>query len=112
MEIKNRSIPICVILSIVTLGIYALYWFAKLTDETNALAPGNATTSGGKAVLLCIVTLGIYSIYWNYKLGAKVDEMKGTDGNTGVMYLIIGLIGLSIINFCLAQSELNKRADA
>ncbi len=112
MEIKNRSIPICVILSIVTLGIYALYWLAKLTDETNALAPGNATTSGGKAVLLCIVTLGIYSIYWNYKLGAKVDEMKGTDGNTGVMYLIIGLIGLSIINFCLAQSELNKRADA
>lgn len=112
MQIKNRSIPICVILSIVTLGIYAIYWFIVMTNETNALAPNNATASGGKAFLFCIITCGIYSIYWNYKLGAKVDEMKGTDGNTGIMYLIIGLIGFSIINFCLTQSELNKRANA
>lgn len=112
MPIKNRSIPMCVILSIITLGIYGIYWFVVLTNESNALAPNNATTSGGKAFLLCIITLGIYSIYWNYKLGAKVDEMKGTDSNTGILFLIIGLIGFSIINHCLAQSELNKRANA
>ena len=113
MTIKNRSIPMCVILTIVTCGIYGIYWFVVMTDETNALAPKNATTSGGKAFLLCLVTLGIYSIYWNYKLGAKVDEMKGVEnGNTAIMYLIIGLIGFSIINHCLAQSELNRRATA
>ncbi len=112
MQIKNRSIPMCVILSIVTVGIYGIYWFIVMTNESNALAPKNATTSGGKAFLLTIVTLGIYSIYWNYKLGAKVDEMKGTESNTAILYLIIGLVGFSIINCCLAQSEINKHANA
>ena len=112
MEIKNRSIPVCVILSIVTLGIYGIYWFVKLTNDSNALAPNNTTTSGGKAFLLSIVTLGIYNIYWNYKLGCKVDEMKGSDSNSGVLYLVLGLFGLGIINSCLAQSEINKHANA
>ena len=112
MQIKNRSIPMCVILSIVTVGIYGIYWFIVMTNESNALAPKNATTSGGKAFLLTIVILGIYSIYWNYKLGAKVDEMKGTESNTAILYLIIGLVGFSIINCCLAQSEINKHANA
>ena len=112
MEIKNRSIPVCVILSIVTLGIYGIYWFVKLTNDSNALAPNNTTTSGGKAFLLTIVTLGIYNIYWNYKLGCKVDEMKGSDSNSGVLYLVLGLFGLGIINSCLAQSEINKHANA
>ena len=112
MQIKNRSIPMCVILSIITVGIYGIYWFIVMTNESNALAPNNATTSGGKAFLLTLITLGIYGIYWNYKLGAKVDEMKGTDGNSGILYLIIGLVGFSIINYCLAQSEINKHSNA
>ena len=126
MQIEHRSIPMCVILTIITFGIYGIYWLIVMTNESNSLAPDNATTGGGVAFLLCIITFGIYLIYWNYKLGAKVDEMKGTDGNTGILYLIIGLIigligfaiinfgliGFGIINCCLAQSEINKHADA
>ena len=112
MEIKNRSIPLCVILTIVTLGIYGLYWFVKLTNETNALAPEHKTTSGGMAILFSILTLGIYTIYWNYKLGCKVDAIKGSDSSSGVLYLILGLVGLGIAGECLAQNELNKHANA
>lgn len=113
MTITNRSIPVCIILTLITFGIYGVYWFIKLTDETNALAPNNATTSGGKAFLLTIVTLGIYGIYWNYKLGAKVDEMNGiSNGNTGLLYLIISLLGGGLINSCLAQNVLNQKAAA
>ncbi|MCR5297346.1 MAG: DUF4234 domain-containing protein, partial [Clostridiales bacterium] len=32
---KNRNIVVCIILSIVTLGIYGIYWFIKMTDESN-----------------------------------------------------------------------------
>ncbi len=113
MTITNRSIPVCIILTLITFGIYGIYWFIKLTDETNALAPNNATTSGGKAFLLTIVTLGIYGIYWNYKLGAKVDEMNGiSNGNTGLLYLIISLLGGGLISSCLAQNVLNQKAAA
>lgn len=32
---KERSIPLYIILTIVTCGIFGLYWFVCLTDETN-----------------------------------------------------------------------------
>ena len=110
MEIKNRNIVVCVILSIVTCGIYYIYWFIKITDESNALAPNNATTSGGKAFLLTLVTFGIYGIYWAYKLGNKVGEMSG-GSDQGVVYLILALFVLSIVPMCMAQAEINKHAN-
>ena len=109
MEIKNRNIVVCILLSIVTLGIYGIYWFIVMTDESNALAPKNKTTSGGKAFLLSLVTLGIYGIYWIYKLGNKVGEMSnGSD--QGVLYVVLSLFGLAIIPYCMAQAEINKHA--
>ena len=62
--IQQKNIALCIILSIVTCGIYGLIWFVKLTDETNMLAPpspdGKPYTSGGIALLLMIVTCDIY----------------------------------------------------
>ena len=109
MEIKERNIAVCVILCFITLGIYAIYWFVVMTNDSNALAPKNATAPGGKAILLTIVTFGIYSIYWNYKLGNKVGEMNGGN-DLGVPFLIMALFGLSIIGVCMAQMEINKHA--
>ena len=37
MYIRRRSIGLCILLSIVTCGIYGLYWFICLTDESNAV---------------------------------------------------------------------------
>ena len=110
MQIKNRNIAVCIILSIITLGIYGLYWFVVMTDESNALAPNNATTSGGKALLLTIVTLGIYGIYWVYKLGNKMSEM-GAGSDQGILFVILTLVGLGIIPTCMAQAEINKHAN-
>ena len=62
----NRSIVVSIILSIVTCGIYGIYWFVKLNDELNAAAGKQNATSGGVAVLLTLVTCGIYGFYWAY----------------------------------------------
>ena len=113
MNVKYHSIPLCIILSILTFGIYGIYWFIVLTNEANSLAPKNATASGGLAFVLTIITFGIYNIYWNYKMGCKVDEMNETPGgNTGLIYLLIGLVGFNIINCCLIQDTLNRFANA
>ena len=68
MEMKKRSIAGCIILTFVTFGIYGIYWFVKLTNETNRLAPEEATMSGGLAFLVTLCALGIYGLYWGYKL--------------------------------------------
>ncbi len=68
--IQQRSVAVCIILTIVTCGIYGLYWFICLTNDANT-ASNTFGTSGGMAILLTIVTCGIYSFYWAYKQGKR-----------------------------------------
>ena len=111
MEMKKRSIAGCIILTFVTLGIYGIYWFVKLTNETNRLAPEEATMSGGLAFLVTLCTFGIYGLYWGYKLGRKIDIISGKESNSGIIYLLLTLLGLGIIAEALAQNELNGRIE-
>lgn len=109
--IKNRNIAMQVILSILTCGIYGLYWFITMTDESNILSD-EKTASGGMAVLLTLVTCGIYSFYWNYKMGQKLNlagrKYNKSISDNSVLYLVLSLLGLTIVNYCLIQSDLNK----
>lgn len=106
--ITPRSIPLCVIFSIITCGIYAIYWMIKLNDEVNVLSGEPNATSGGIVFLLTIITCGIYGLYWLYKMGERCDGIKGMNGNSGILYLILGIVGFSIISYCLMQDTLNK----
>lgn len=109
--IKNRNIAMQVILSILTCGIYGLYWFITMTDESNVLSD-EKTASGGMAILLTLVTCGIYSFYWNYKMGQKLNlagrKYNKSISDNSVLYLVLPLFGLTIVNYCLIQSDLNK----
>lgn len=113
--IQKRSIATCIILSIVTLGIYGLYWVAKITDESKALAKDeNSLPTGGMVVLLTIVTCGIYSFYWAYKIGqiqykAEKDRNLEDAKDNSAIYLILEIL-LSIVGWALMQNEINKMA--
>lgn len=110
---KQRSIALCIIFSIITCGIYSIYWFACITNDVNYLS-GEEGTSGGVAVLLTIITCGIYGLYWAYKMGDKLDVAKNRRGlpcgNGGVLYLILYIFG-GIITYALIQHEVNKLID-
>lgn len=114
--VQKREIVTCVLLSIITCGIYGIIWFINLTDDVARLAEDNEF-SGGKAFLFTLITCGIYGIYWAYKIGKDIyaaqtkRNMPGATDNS-VLYLILDIFGLSIVTYCLAQSEVNKMADA
>ena len=114
VSIKNRSIVTCILLSILTCGIYGIIWFISLTDDANAAAEETGP-SGGTAFLLTLVTCGIYSIYWAYMMGKKMQtagEKRGVAiADNSVLYLVLSIVGLGIVNYCLIQSDLNKFAD-
>lgn len=109
---QQRNIGVCILLSIVTCGIYGLYWFVVLTDDANILDGEVHHTSGGTALLLSIVTCNIYGLYWMYKQGEKLDNAKTKRGipasNSGIVYLLLGVFGLGIVSYALMQSEINK----
>lgn len=112
--IRERKIALCIILSIVTCGIYGLVWFFNLVNDLNTAAPSSDDKTPGTVLLLSIVTCGIYSFVWLYKSGDKVDRIRTHNGeapsSSAVLYLVLGLVGFSIISYCLIQTELNKVA--
>ena len=112
---KNRSIGVCILLSIVTCGIYGIIWLVQMVDELNTAAGETNATSGILVFLLSLVTCNIYSWYWFYKAGELVNRASGARGgaqdqNRGILYLILSIIGFNIISMALIQDELNKLA--
>lgn len=111
--IQQKSIVTCIILSIVTCGIYSIVWFIQMNDDINNLS-GDFKTSGGVAFLLMLVTCNIYGLYWMYNQGQRLDALKQARGipssNSGVLYLILSLLGLGIVSYALIQNEINNLA--
>ena len=111
-RVPTRDIAMCIILSIVTCGIYSLYWYYMLNEDTAAVSGEPKFVEGGVLILLTIVTCGIYGIYWCYKIGERMDRARAARGemtsNLSLLYLILSVFGLSIIAYCLMQSDINK----
>ena len=109
--VKERNVVLCIIFSIITCGIYGIYWFITLTDDSNRITNSPCAT-GGVAFLLTLVTCGIYGWYWSYKMGEKVDQMKVQRGEAGsslaILFIILSVLGLGIVNYVIAQLEINK----
>lgn len=108
--IKRKSIVLQIVLSILTCGLYSIYWFVTITNDV-AKVNQNTKLSGGKAILFTIITCGLYGVYWNYAMGKNLYEAglktgKRVDDNS-IIFVILGLIGLGIINYGLIQNTLN-----
>ena len=74
--IKKRGLARLIIFSIVTLGIYGLFWIHKLAKDVNAICEGDGKKTSGllKYFLLSLITIGIYSIVWVYMLGDRLQD--------------------------------------
>lgn len=113
-NVQKREIALTIILSIVTCGIYGIYWFIVLTDDINTVS-GDNKTSGGMAFLYSLLTCGIYTFIWNYKMGKNLYEAGQKYGknisDNSILYLILSLFGFGIVSYALMQNDLNHFAN-
>ena len=109
--IAKRSILTAIILSLITCGIYGIYWFVCLTNEMNKASGRENDTNGGMAFLLTLVTCGIYSYIWAYKMGEKRDSLTNENASSSILYLLLYLFGLGRVVYALAQDAINKAID-
>lgn len=110
-KIFKRDIATQFILTVITCGIYGLYWIAEITDDVNNLRE-DYTTSGVTVVLLSILTCGLYLIYWTYDMGRKLYNLGQENGkdinDNSIIYMILSIIKGDLLNLILIQSDLNK----
>lgn len=113
VTLPHRNIVTCIILTLITCGIYGIYWFIVITDEANMISDDKGPT-GGMAFLFTILTCGIYGIYWNYKIGQRLyqagHKYNLPIGDSSIIYLLLSIFQLSIVNYALMQSDLNRFA--
>ena len=70
----NRSLLKLIIFSILTLGIYALYFYHAIARDMNEMCRGDGKKTAGliKIFLLSIITLGIYVFVWYYSIANRI----------------------------------------
>ena len=71
---QDRSLLIYLLLSLVTLGIYALYHYYTMIRDINVMLKddGKKTPQIYWLVLLGILTLTLFPLFWHYELGNRL----------------------------------------
>ncbi|MBQ6936874.1 MAG: DUF4234 domain-containing protein [Clostridia bacterium] len=102
-RIPKKSVFKFFLLSIITLGIYAIVFWHKLGRNVNALCEGDGkkTMKYGFAFFLSVITFGIYGIIWKVKLAERLKvnaeryELMIPEGGTEIaLFSTLGLIAL------------------
>ncbi len=109
MNIEKRNIGTCVILSIVTCGIYGIVWAVKMLKE--AVQIKDETDDGLVEILLGIFLcpVGFFMAEKKFNEGCQAKGIPHEDRS--ILYIVLGFIGLGIVDFIMMQSDLNKVAD-
>src|SRR5580700_9149684 len=81
-----------IIFSVVTCGIYNVYWNYRQMQAMNVLL-GRQEFSFNKWAILTLLSCGIYHIYYEYHMGAELQAWLTQNGRPVDSYLAItGLI--------------------
>ena len=83
-----------------------------VNDVNKVCNDEHSNQSGGVVFLLTIITCGIYGMVWFYQAGkrmATAGQKYGVDiSDNSVIYLVLAIFALTIVDYCLLQSDLNK----
>lgn len=73
---ENRSLLVYILLSIITFGIYSLWFYYAYARDMNIVCAGDGKKTGGllAIIFLSMITFGIYGIVWTYKVGDRIFE--------------------------------------
>lgn len=107
---RVRGTGVCILLTIVTFGLYAFYWFYAVHDE---MRRHTGTGTGGLVALLLAIFAGIVMPFLtSYEAGAlhrRLGRREPVSAATGLWALLLGwffLVGL-IVWFVRTNGAIN-----
>ncbi|MCY4403684.1 MAG: DUF4234 domain-containing protein [Candidatus Poribacteria bacterium] len=108
----TQNIGLSVILSILTFGIYFLYWQYKQMKILNSWL-GKDEYFFWRWFFLCIITCGIYEVFEEYKMSQSINwvEQKyniDVHRNLPITAVLLTLIGLGIVTTAIQQHYINN----
>lgn len=110
MAIKQRNIVTCILLSLVTCGIYGIYWIIVLTKDAVSVKDPADSALLEIVLMLFLPFVGMYLVEKKFAEGCAAKGIEHKEN--AILYLILGLVGLGIVGMCMIQNDLNKLAAA
>ena len=104
--IKKRNMIGQIGLVIITLGIYVIYWFYKISEEMKFVGK-DASASPGLWTVLLFIPFGC--LYSYYKFSELYEKISSDHFNKWLLF-VLWLVFLPAVWF-IVQSEMNKKAD-
>ena len=98
---NKRSVAAVIILSIITLYIYAIVWFVKTKDEM--------VKQGADIPTAWLMIVPIANIYWQWKWCGGVEHVTRGKTQQVIAFILIFLLG--VIGMAIVQSAFNKAID-
>lgn len=99
--IRKRTLLSYILFSIITCGIYSIYFWYCFTEDINRVCEGDGQDSPNYiiVILLSIVTCGIYMWYWYYKQGNRLQVAApryglnfNENGTTILLWMLFGAL--------------------
>ena len=114
IPVNKRKIGICILLSIVTFGIYQIYWMYLLVKNTRAIQKDFSSCTGE---MLCLMFVPFYSLFWWFTRGKIVKDKFAEHGHSAIgneiAYSIFSIFGLAIVSMAIMQNDFNSlRSDS
>ena len=101
----KRNVGMVVLLTLVTCGLYGIYWLYQTLVELEADLQSNHNPV--LDIVLCFITCGIYSLYLSYRIAKDVYTAQMKRGlvadDKSVICLILNVIGLGILSTLIIQ---------
>lgn len=102
--IKRRSMGWQVVLVIITLGLYAIYWFYVTSKEM--IEYRKLEGSAGVWTVLALIPFVQLYAYW--KQGGAVEAL--TEGKYNQLLVFLAWVVFTPVGWFITQTELNTRA--
>lgn len=104
---KRRNPVMVIVLSLVTLGIYALVWYVKTKREMNS--------QGAQVPTAWLIIIPIVNIYWMWRFCEGVERVTGGGLSALTAFLLLVVLSymgciLSLAAMAIIQHSLNKVA--
>ena len=84
--VKEKSIGLCVVLSLVTCGIYSIYWLYTIAHDLNDLCESQNQEKGAEP-------------------GLVVNGHHPSDDS--IVLMVLSILQLSLVSYCILQSHIN-----
>ncbi len=101
-----------IIFSVITCGLYNVYWNYRQMKAMNALL-GRAEYDFAKWAILSFLSCGLYHVYYEYRMGSDLQSWltqnaRPVNPNLAMIGLVLSVFGLTVVADAVYQNELNK----